>query len=838
MRVVAIICLFVSLVVASELSAEIQAADQTDADRPNIVLIFSDDTGYNEFGFTAALTGSLTNFLTPNIDALAAQSVVMSNGYVSAHNCSPSRAALLTGQYQQRFGFEALVNSDPVDPNNVTGIPARLALISEHLKNVPGVTYTTGVVGKWHVGSVDNMNRPLDKGFDEYFGMLNNRSYWKISTKNVKSAMRRSIDGDEAKIEAVWANEGDNNLYDPVQGRYLTDAISEEATAFIRHHAGDADPFFLYVPYNATHGPQEAKQQDLARVSKLPSAEQKIAAMALALDRGVGMITAALNDPDGDGDSADSIADNTIVVFVNDNGGPQGGSKDDAHDNAPFNGFKTTAWEGGIRVPFTIKAPGLSPGTYDKPVTTRDLLPTFVSAAGGDISELDVDGVDLMPFLTGDQTGDPHEVLFWRQRNVWAVRRGDWKLVRATKEDTMALFDLATDVGETTDVLSQQPEVVAALLRDLTVWESTLNKPRWGAFGANNRNLFDRFVFRADQAHSSNWGVKNIWREGGTSNNVRLNSEDSYCNAILEFPTREDADYTAVNNMTRVTEQTFMLNEIRLTGRFAGAADRSGMINGNSVLFTKNLSDASPKIHNQTVVASGGGTFTYFIDMDLLLLGDLEFSGNGASPLVISGDISDYDTPKSLNKTGRSTVTFTGTVSHVGTTSLSDGTLLLATDAAISQSPEVNTAAGTILGGNGRIEGALTAAGTVTPGLSVGTLSVGSAELAGSLAIEVDGNDADRLAVDGNLAIGRANLEIKLLGGGATRLAYVIASFGTREGAFATVTGIPAGYYLDYDYGPSNSQIALVRGDSPKDVDVDHVPPVFHVRESPGNSGK
>ncbi|MHC5016812.1 MAG: sulfatase-like hydrolase/transferase, partial [Planctomycetota bacterium] len=270
------------------------------------------------------------------------------------------------------------------------------------------------------------------------------------------------------------------------------------------------------------------------------------------MDRAIGKVLDAL--------LSHGIDDNTIVVFTNDNGGPAWS------DNSPFRGFKGSTWEGGIRVPFVLRDPGLPGGIeYDRPVSTLDLTPTLLAAAGGDIPT--TDGVDLAPYLAGQLQGDPHDTLFWRKLQNWAVRDGDWKLVESNGTGLIELFDLASDPGEENDLAGQNGAIVDDLLRKLTLWETGLDKPRWGQAGANDRNLFDHFLFSA-QDDFGTWSLGDAWLREDTLQIVTMNTDDAYANAILEFPVASDS-YEAHNDMTRMTGQTFMLNEIRCTGDFA-----------------------------------------------------------------------------------------------------------------------------------------------------------------------------------------------------------------------------------------------------------------------------
>jgi arylsulfatase A-like enzyme len=217
--------------------------------QPNIVVILTDDAGYSDYGFSAALLGASTDVRTPNIDALASQSVLMMQGYASGAVCSPSRAGFLTGRYQQRIGYED-------NPGDFDGLAAGEQLISHHLQNLG---YTTGAIGKWHLGEIDNVNRPQDMGFDEFYGFLGGgRPFWGGYNDNGRQLRRGDVN-----IESQWPFEGNASRYDPVNGRYLTDAFGEEAVDFINRHSGDDEPFFLYVALNAPHTPYKRSSPTL-----------------------------------------------------------------------------------------------------------------------------------------------------------------------------------------------------------------------------------------------------------------------------------------------------------------------------------------------------------------------------------------------------------------------------------------------------------------------------------------------------------------------------------------------------------------------------------------------
>ena len=430
-----------------------------EAKRPNIVVLITDDMGYADLGFNGN-----RDFPTPRIDALAAGGVRFSDGYVSGLYCSPTRAGFLTGRYQQRFGHEWNPSGGPQN-----GLPKSEETIADRLK---AAGYATGLVGKWHLGGVEGL-RPLDRGFDEFFGFLGGaHTYFAEATENVYR-------GNEVVKEKA----------------YLTDAFAREAVDFIERHKGAAEPFFLEVAFNAVHTPMDATDDRLARFTSIEDPQRrKYAAMLTALDEAVGAIV--------DKVEASGLAEDTLIVYFNDNGGPtMPGTTQNASSNAPFRGSKRTSLEGGVRVPFVLSWKGKLPAgsVYRKPVIQLDLLPTALAAAGVPVRpEWKLDGVNLLPFLTGADAGTPHQDLFWRMGSQAAVRRGDWKLVRydATLDRPGArsnaarvevtpfrLYNLADDPGESRDLSSEKPEKVEELLAAWKAWDAQLAEPLWGPGG-------------------------------------------------------------------------------------------------------------------------------------------------------------------------------------------------------------------------------------------------------------------------------------------------------------------------------------------------------------------
>lgn len=445
--------LTIALVVVLATSSAARADDRATRP-PNVVILVSDDMGFADIG----VHGN-KDFPTPSIDAIAASGVRFMNGYVSGLYCSPTRAGLLTGRYQQRFGHEW-------NPSDVpdAGLPLSETTIANRFKTAG---YTTGLVGKWHQGSAPRF-RPRERGFDEFFGFLGGaHAYFAEKARNIYR-----------NGEVV------------VEKEYLTDAFAREAIAFIDRHK--SKHFFLEVAFNAVHTPMDATDERLARFQGIEDKTRRTyAAMLTAMDEAIGAIVQKIRDS--------GLEDDTLIVFVNDNGGPMmRGTTINGSNNAPFRGSKRTSLEGGIHVPFLMSWKGKLPAgkTYDRPVIQLDILPTALAAAGVEVKpEWKLDGVNLLPFLSGDDAGSPHETLYWRMGNQAAIRQGDWKLVRYdrtmdSQDERSApariqvtpfrLYNLANDPGETQDLADREPDKVKELRESWKAWDSQLAQPLWG----------------------------------------------------------------------------------------------------------------------------------------------------------------------------------------------------------------------------------------------------------------------------------------------------------------------------------------------------------------------
>ncbi|TXG39823.1 sulfatase [Seonamhaeicola maritimus] len=422
------------------------------AQQPNILFIFSDDAGYADFGFHGS-----HDFKTPNLDALAASGVKFTQAYVSAAVCGPSRAGLLTGKYQQKFGFEEnnvkgyMSNSSALLGHDM-GLPVDQVTMADYLKELG---YKTALFGKWHMGHADRYH-PTKRGFDEFYGFRGGaRSYWEMS----EAEMQKKA---EAKLE-----KGFGHFKEPE--KYLTDELADATIEFIERNK--KQPFFAYLSFNAVHTPMEARKDDLEKVpAHLTGRRRTLAAMTIGMDRAIGRVLDKVKEL--------GLSDNTLIVFTNDNGGP---SDTNHSSNAPLSGTKANHLEGGIRVPFLMSWAGKlkANSSYNNPISTLDLLPTFVTVGGGDVSEIEgLDGVDLMPFAKGESQGKPHETLFWKKENRGAIRHNEWKLIRFPDRPA-ELYNIEEDISEINDLASEKPELVRELYKKLFDWELTLDRPLW-----------------------------------------------------------------------------------------------------------------------------------------------------------------------------------------------------------------------------------------------------------------------------------------------------------------------------------------------------------------------
>ncbi|MEM9016946.1 MAG: sulfatase-like hydrolase/transferase [Verrucomicrobiota bacterium] len=437
------------------------------ADAPNIILILADDMGYGDLGFTGS-----RHLRTPHLDALAESGVFCEQGYVTSPVCSPSRAGLLTGRDPRRFGYQGNLNKEdsayPTRPE-LLGLPPGEHTLGDHLR---AAGYATALIGKWHQGIGEGFH-PNERGFDYFCGMLSGgHSYFPGKGKN------------RIERNGVPVTEFSSD--------YLTDFFTDEGLAWMKTQAKSERPWFVFLSYNAPHGPMQATEEDIALFPHIEDEKRRIyAAMMWALDRGVGRVREWLEES--------GELEDTLIVFFSDNGGP---TPNNASWNGPLSGGKGCLKEGGIRVPMIWSWPGTLPaaGRYSAPASALDLLPSFLAAAGSEPLPVrerfghedkrnynlyaekfgDYEGIDLLPLLKG-QENPPHRTLFWRLQGQAVVRDGDDKLCRLSHRPSQQ-FNPVLDPGEVSDLSSPGNERFLELFRLLSEWESSLpTDPLWGS---------------------------------------------------------------------------------------------------------------------------------------------------------------------------------------------------------------------------------------------------------------------------------------------------------------------------------------------------------------------
>jgi len=405
------------------------------ADKPNFLIIYADDLGWGETSIQGC-----KDIQTPHIDSIAKNGIRFTQGYVAATYCSPSRAGLMTGRYPTRFGHE--FNSTA----RQTGLHLNETTAANHLKSLG---YATACVGKWHLGGGPEY-LPMARGFDEFYGTVANTAFFQP---------RQFVDSRKS------------NEIHPVEDKsfYTTDAYAERSVDWIGKQKGK--PWFLYLPFNAQHAPLQATEEHLAKVKNITDEKRKtFAAMMIAMDDAVGKVLAKIRE--------NGEEENTLIFFIGDNGGPTQGT---TSQNGGLRGFKMTTYEGGPRVPFFAQWKGHWPAgkVEDRPVMNLDVLPTMITAAGGQILETwRLDGKDLMPYVTGQNANLPHETMYWRYGAQWGIRHGDMKLVVSRGgSGKPELYDLAKDVAESKDLAASQPATVAELQKLWNKWSAEQAPP-------------------------------------------------------------------------------------------------------------------------------------------------------------------------------------------------------------------------------------------------------------------------------------------------------------------------------------------------------------------------
>jgi arylsulfatase A-like enzyme len=439
--------------------------EKNNEEKPNVIFILTDDQGYGDVGYNRC-----KDIPTPNIDRIARNGVTFSSGYVSYAVCAPSRAGLITGRYQDRFGYSRNPLYRPFD--ETIGLPLSEQTLAEYLK-LSG--YHNMAIGKWHLG-VHEKFHPVNRGFHEFFGFLGGGHRYFPEEFDINDPDKAKNEGESYRTKLVR----NKNIVN--ESEYLTDALSREAVSFIGRQK--KKPFFLYLAYNAPHSPLQAPAKYLDRFSNIQNTKRKTyAAMVSAVDDGVGLILNKLEEL--------KIAENTIVIFLSDNGGPK---DDNGSNNGPLRGGKSSFWEGGIRVPFAICWPSkIQPDThYDKPVISLDIFATLASnIKGAPTPKNKLDGTDILPYLQGKKNGSPHKYLFWRhydQKNYAAIDPAGMKEV-IIRDSVVHLFELNKDIGEKVNLAAKEIKTTERIRDEIKKWEANTIPPAF--LGLNQEEQYN-----------------------------------------------------------------------------------------------------------------------------------------------------------------------------------------------------------------------------------------------------------------------------------------------------------------------------------------------------------
>jgi uncharacterized sulfatase len=459
---------------------------------PNIILILMDDMGFNDVSLYNGGAGD-GSVMTPNIDGIAQQGVTFTNGYAANAVCAPSRASIMTGRYSTRFGFEFtpfprvgatifkwmqdvdqpalptfvdMAKVDALPSMAELGLPPEEVTVAEVLQDAG---YYTAHIGKWHLGATNGM-RPEDQGFDDSLYM-SGALYLPEDHPNVVNAKREG----DAIERMVWtfaeysARFNGSERYEP--DGYLTDYYTNEALKVIENNR--YRPFFLYLSHWGIHNPLQATRADYDEFAHIEDHHLRVySAMIRSVDRSVGQVTKKLEEL--------GLTDNTLILLTSDNGGAGYIQLPDV--NKPYRGWKLNHFEGGTHVPFMAKWPArIAPGTQmDAPVHHIDLFHTIAGAAQGQVpTDRKLDGVDLMPYVTGKDFGKPHATLFWREGHHQSVQHEGWKLIRAAQPDKRWLFNLANDPTEQANLAAAEPQRVQQLEALLAAHNAEQAEPMW-----------------------------------------------------------------------------------------------------------------------------------------------------------------------------------------------------------------------------------------------------------------------------------------------------------------------------------------------------------------------
>ncbi len=448
---------------------------------PNVIIIFADDLGYNDISFHGT-----SDISTPNIDDIGNNGVFFTSGYLTTPFCSPSRAGILTGRYPDFFGYGRNILFAPKDPN--MGLPLSEFTMADLFKTK---NYVTGIIGKWHLGAHESL-RPNSRGFDEFFGHLTGGHRYLPEELTLK---------DETEVKAhnqAYRTKILRNTNRVEIDDYLTDEFSDEAVKFIENNS--QKPFFLFLPYNAPHGPIQAPEKYVNRFPHINNPLRKIyAGMISSMDDGIGKILTKLKE--------EKIYDNTIVFFLSDNGAPKKRWTDNDGANSPFSGYKgSDLGEGGVRTPFFMQWPKkIKPKTtYDNPVSSFDIFATMKSIINPDLKLPNkIHGKDILPYVLGEKSGAPHESLFWkingdfkivnndtiRGNDRFAIRSKNYKMI-IDEDGNSYLYDLEKDISEQNNIALDFPEITNDLRLKINQWNEKTISPIF--LGLSNNELYNK----------------------------------------------------------------------------------------------------------------------------------------------------------------------------------------------------------------------------------------------------------------------------------------------------------------------------------------------------------
>ena len=448
---------------------------------PNVIIIFADDLGYNDISFHGT-----SDISTPNIDNIGNNGVFFTSGYLTTPFCSPSRDGLITGRYPDYFGYGRNILFAPKDAN--MGLPISEFTMADLFKTKD---YKTGVIGKWHLGAHESL-RPNKRGFDEFFGHLTGGHRYLPEELTLQDETEVKAHNQAYRTKILR-----NNIRVEID-EYLTDEFSNEAVKFIENNSDK--PFFLYLPYNAPHGPIQAPDEYVDRFPNIKNPLRKIyAGMISSMDDGVGKIVDKLKE--------ENIYDNTIVFFLSDNGAPKKRWTEKDGANSPFSGYKgSDLGEGGVRTPFFMQWPNKieAKTKYDNPVSSFDIFATIKSIINPDLKlPNQIHGKNILPYVLGEKAGVPHESLFWkingdfkivdndtiRGKDRFAVRYKNYKMI-IDKEGNNFLYDLDNDISEKNNIASEFPQIASELRQKIDDWNKKTIHPVF--LGLANNQLYNK----------------------------------------------------------------------------------------------------------------------------------------------------------------------------------------------------------------------------------------------------------------------------------------------------------------------------------------------------------